>query len=68
VTYFRRYGLLSILGIVADDDDGNLASRSTPAQSQPAQVQTTPGIVTPSNTVDALPAAPTDGLGGGVVL
>jgi len=63
VTYFRRYGLLSILGIVADDDDGNLASSN---RSAPAAAQTP---ATPAEAAAApLPAAPTDGLGGGVVL
>lgn len=33
ITYARRYGLMSMLGIVAeDDDDGNAASRPVPAQ------------------------------------
>lgn len=33
ITYARRYGLMSMLGIVAeDDDDGNAASRPSPAQ------------------------------------
>jgi hypothetical protein len=26
ITYFRRYTLVSLLGLMADDDDGNLAS------------------------------------------
>lgn len=28
ITYFRRYTLVSLLGLQAEDDDGNLASRS----------------------------------------
>ena len=36
VTYLRRYGWSSMLGIAADDDDGNAASRPTP----PAPEQT----------------------------
>lgn len=30
ITYFRRYTLESLLGLKADDDDGNLASKPTP--------------------------------------
>lgn len=60
VTYFRRYGLLSILGIVADvDDDGALASAPR-AQAAPAVVAAEGG--------EPLPAAPGGGLGGAVVL
>ena len=62
VTYFRRYGLLSILGIVADDDDGNAASQNKVAAATPAQA-TVPAAATP------LPAAPApEGGLGGIVL
>lgn len=48
VTYFRRYGLLAVLGLVPDDDDdGNLASQA-PAQAPAAAVSSS----------QALPAAP----------
>lgn len=34
ITYFRRYSLQALLGLMAEDDDGNTASgRSTPAPS-----------------------------------
>jgi len=32
VTYARRYSLLGLLGLVAEDDDGNSAMKSMPAQ------------------------------------
>lgn len=33
ITYMRRYAILSILGLVGeDDDDGNASSKPTPAQ------------------------------------
>ena len=32
ITYYRRYTLSSMLGLKAEDDDGNLASKSTPAK------------------------------------
>lgn len=31
ITYFRRYTLESLLGLKADDDDGNLAAKKKPA-------------------------------------
>lgn len=30
ITYYRRYSLQSLLGLEAEDDDGNAASKSTP--------------------------------------
>ncbi len=66
VTYFRRYGILSMLGIVADaDDDGHLASIPTPA---PAPAQATPEAAPAQAPATTLPAASGGGLGGGVVL
>lgn len=35
-TYARRYGILGILGIASEDDDGNEASRPAPVKTQPA--------------------------------
>lgn len=32
ITYFRRYTLESLLGLKADDDDGNLASKKEPVK------------------------------------
>jgi hypothetical protein len=66
VTYFRRYGIQSMLGIVSEDDDGNLASRPAP---QAAPAQATPAVA-PAQTPETqtLPAATGSGLGGGVVL
>jgi hypothetical protein len=75
VTYFRRYGIQSMLGVVSEDDDGNAASRPNP-QAAPAQA-TSPlnevvGPGTAQNPVPGstatLPAASGGGLGGGVVL
>lgn len=38
ITYFRRYALMALLGIVPDDDDdGNLASRGDPSIPRPPQ-------------------------------
>lgn len=73
VTYFRRYGVLSILGIVADDDDGNLASGNTAQVAAPVQATASEPVAglqpqSPAETADALPAASGGGLGGGVVL
>lgn len=65
VTYFRRYGVLSVLGIVADDDDGNLAS-GNPASATPPVQATTPAPAPAAP--EGLPAASGGGLGGGVVL
>jgi ERF superfamily protein len=75
VTYFRRYGLLSILGIVPDDDDGNLASGNTGNRSAPPSANI-PAATIAESQFDAaaaadgnvLPAAPSAGIGGGVVL
>jgi len=73
VTYLRRYGLLSILGIVADsDDDGALASgtvggRSTPQATEPLSVPTTPDGPAQGQPT-TLPAAPSSGVGGSLVL
>jgi hypothetical protein len=66
VTYFRRYGIQSMLGIVSEDDDGNAASRPAPAPA-PAQATAPTGPAQPDNTT-VLPAATGTGLGGGVVL
>ena len=35
ITYYRRYTLQSLLGLQADDDDGNMASRPNPATTPP---------------------------------
>ena len=35
ITYLRRYGWSSMLGIAADDDDGNAASRPAPTPPEP---------------------------------
>jgi hypothetical protein len=37
ITYGRRYGLMSMLGIAADDDDGNGAVDRTPVAVQPVK-------------------------------
>ena len=34
-TYARRYGLMAIVGIAADDDDGNMAVKSQPIAAKP---------------------------------
>lgn len=68
VTYFRRYGILSILGIVADDDDGNLASRPASAPAPAAVAPVANETVAAPAPSGALPAAGSPALGGGVVL
>lgn len=71
VTYFRRYSLLGILGIVADeDDDGGLASRAqTAPQAAPTGVSSEEAVLQATgHPVQPLPAAPAPALGGGVVL
>jgi hypothetical protein len=35
ITYARRYGLMSLLCLAADDDDGNAAVEKSPAKDQP---------------------------------
>ena len=43
VTYYRRYALTSLTGVVADeDDDGNAASTESPAQRQVNQAKARP--------------------------
>jgi hypothetical protein len=42
ITYGRRYGLQAILGLAAEDDDGNAASHSAPASQQQRPVPQKP--------------------------
>jgi hypothetical protein len=42
ITYGRRYGLQAILGLAAEDDDGNAASHSAPASQQQRPVPQAP--------------------------
>lgn len=43
VTYYRRYALAALTGVVADeDDDGNAASRQSPDEARVAAARTTP--------------------------
>lgn len=39
ITYYRRYGLQSALGLEAEDDDGNLASNKTVKEEKPQQTK-----------------------------
>lgn len=69
VTYFRRYGMLAILGLVADDDDdGNRATATTTrTQGESQQPPTVPSDAGQSVPAGALPAAPgTATLGGAI--
>jgi len=49
ITYFRRYGVLSILGLGAEDDDGNslaakpAGKKKAPAKKTPAKKESTSG-------------------------
>lgn len=45
ITYARRYGLQSLCGIGADDDDGNMAAQQ-PKQPKPAQPQQSSAPIT----------------------
>lgn len=43
VTYYRRYALAALTGVVADeDDDGNAASRQSPDEARVAAAKSTP--------------------------
>jgi hypothetical protein len=42
ITYGRRYGLSSMVGIAPDDDDGNAASNGTQQQQRAAEAPTMP--------------------------
>jgi len=42
ITYLRRYALAAMLGVVADDDDGNLASGYTPSSGLQRQLPPRP--------------------------
>lgn len=55
ITYARRYSLLAVLGVAADDDDGAAASQGTRAARQPRQTPNTPP------PPDAAPSEPQQG-------
>jgi len=60
VTYSRRYSLMALLGLAAEDDDGHAASapRPAPVRQAPAKVQApTKHIKTHADYLKALPAA-----------
>lgn len=38
VTYARRYGLMAMAGIAAEDDDGNAAAKAAPKQEAPKKI------------------------------
>lgn len=53
ITYLRRYGLMAVVGIAADDDDGEAASRPLPRREIPSALndhapRTTPVPVVPA--------------------
>lgn len=57
ITYFRRYTLQSLLGLQAEDDDGNLASKPTPPKAKPQLVKDSKewnGALTKKSTIDVL--------------
>lgn len=51
ITYLRRYGLMAVVGVAADDDDGEAASRPAPRREIPAALndhaRTTPAPAPP---------------------
>jgi hypothetical protein len=51
LTYAKRYGLASILGIATEDDDGHAASQRPPAARQPAAVKADKAAGAPSQAV-----------------
>lgn len=53
ITYLRRYGLMAVVGIAADDDDGEAASRPLPRREIPAALNDHAPRTTPA----AAPAA-----------
>ena len=50
ITYYRRYTLQSLLGLQAEDDDGNAASKAKPAT--PSKKWLNPNTVEWKNAVD----------------
>ena len=57
ITYFRRYTLQSLLGLQAEDDDGNLASKPTPPKTLPTLVKDSKewkGALSKKTTIDVL--------------
>ena len=71
LTYARRYGLMSMVGIAPEDDDGNAAAAAPPrARPQPAPkkpagpsqeaVEAATGAIGNADTLDALKAIWTD--------
>jgi hypothetical protein len=54
ITYARRYSLVAILSLTAEDDDGNAASKPAPPRQQPAAEQPRPA---PASTGTPAPAA-----------
>lgn len=59
LTYCRRYSLMAVLGLAAEDDDGKAASTPPPRQQQPRQTggnarpateRTDPNAITPTQT------------------
>lgn len=57
ISYLRRYQLVSILGITADDDDDANAAQNQPAQHQPRQAAPKPAPDAPTAPEAALPGA-----------
>ncbi len=52
-SYGRRYGLSAILGLTADDDDGNAASTQSRAEARPAPPKAAVGVGGIGSTTDA---------------
>lgn len=48
VSYARRYSLMAIFGLAAEDDDGNVASQQKPTYVPPKQPANTPAATSPA--------------------
>lgn len=53
ITYLRRYGLMAVVGVAADDDDGEAASRPAPRREIPAALNDHAPRTTPQPAVPA---------------
>lgn len=54
ITYFRRYTLESLLGLKADDDDGNLATKPKPVDVSPNSIERLKARLEACTTIDQL--------------
>jgi len=60
LTYYRRYSLLSLLGLAPEDDDGNAASQPARTPAPPQTRQNAPGATKAPMQVQSVTPAPPD--------